>query len=234
MADKKQKGLTVPSFGSVGRTQEDFQKLLLDAQQLNWITLTQGSSKIVKTKQCGVGEFVYGMDNEHLGESFVALVGPWRPIATLIIGSTFVEESYRPESERYKKIEAMANDKSQPKEVAASFGVQFLLWLPKQGIFCTYAFTKTARRRAPKALALMGKLAVVGTEYIDKHEGWYVPNVTEFSPDESQKDEVDNFIFPDEEILADLAKKFDEAPDRVAEEGVEKDESEKDTSGRER
>jgi hypothetical protein len=125
---------------------------------------------------CGVFAVVDGSEKTVLGKSFDCLVLDWRPKAIRI--EPVMEFSYDTTSDTFKAIQA----ESTVKDSKCMCGIEFLLWIPKEGFIPYYLSNKSSMYEAKPLRALIGKAATIKTILIEGKEfSWHAPKVASCS-----------------------------------------------------
>jgi len=139
------------------------------------IQLFGSSSKEVKSEQVPVGVFglVDGQEIKVLGKTFDCLVLDWRPKAMRT--EPVMEISYDVKSDAFKAMQAEA----QVKNSNCMCGIEYLLYLPKDGFVPYYLGNKSSMYIAKAMKALIGKVATLKVIYMkDADFPYHAPNAT--------------------------------------------------------
>lgn len=136
-----------------------------------------------------------------LGKEVDAIIITWRPKALQIEDGDIIAD-HDENSVTYQKIVEL----SQVKDSGCMHGPELLLWVPSQGIFCTYHMSSpTARREAEKMESLLGCAVTFRSKLIDPPKSkykWHGPVATACStpldvpPIEDMQEEATKFKNP--------------------------------------
>lgn len=125
---------------------------------------------------CGVFAIVDGSETKVMGKTFDCLVLDWRPKAIRI--EPVMEILYDSTCAEFKKIQA----ESTVKDSKCMCGIEFLLYIPKEGFIPYYLSNKSSMYEAKPLKALIGKAATIKTILIEGKEfSWHAPKVSSCS-----------------------------------------------------
>jgi hypothetical protein len=134
------------------------------------------------------GEYFLGSKDKvrSLGNKFVALVGHYRYHAIVLQDKKVEAESFDLNDPVFKQIESEVVRKVKKENRRASFGIDFLLYLPKalnpllqQDEFAVFYFKGSFKQEAPEALKRQGRMAQFTSKLIGDQNKWYVPVITD-------------------------------------------------------
>lgn len=144
-----------------------------------YIQLMGSGSNAVKERKISVGNFALcrGKDDfDDLGEEALVVVCNYRARA-MEFGDSGVQSYYDPENTEFQRIKEVALGSGGD----CSYGLEYLLWLPEQGVFATYfGGNATARKRVEDFIGVMKKPATMKSVYIDPPRSkfsWYGPTI---------------------------------------------------------
>lgn len=198
---------------------EAAQKLVADLAANDWlprITLNQPLSDAVEAKLGEVGDFMFGQDT-NMGKNYVAIPVAFRPHALLLDNQRNVlAESFDPESDTFKEIQAIAagpkDDKKRP-----AVGIDFLEYVVGYG-FGIYFYAKTARSAAKPVFAAQqaNRAFLQGSKKVEKGGyRWWVPTINNYEGQLAANDR------PTDDEIATALLKF-QTTSSEDEEGAEK------------
>lgn len=147
---------------------------------------------------------------DDMTNSVDVLVLAWKPKALKIDGDDIVE-SNDVKSDIFLDIKAQ----SSVQDSGCMYGPEVLIYIPSAEKYATFFMSsKSARRVAPKILALIGKAATIGSVLAEKKPyKWYAPTIEECTtpfeiPDQEEiTKKIDTFLNPEPE--EDLVKEDD-------------------------
>lgn len=158
---------------------ETFRDLTGGDQFLQRITLLQKMSDGIGDVG-KVGEYVFGMDKDNLGNEVEVIVGPWRPHALVLVDGEVEAEAFDSADPLFQQIkgEAVKTKSRMIEGRTAMYGVDFLFFVIELQQFGTFFFTKTARREASKVEPLQGRRALLTSSLVEtKRYSWYTPKI---------------------------------------------------------
>lgn len=136
------------------------------------------TKKLPVSRPAMPGNFLVGFGDslKNLGDSFLAVVGPYRSHALYLVDNEVECESFDMQSADFKMIEKKAKG-AKVDGHAPMYGLDFLFWLPEVQQFGVYFFCKTARENAkPLLVCGPGRLVTVKAELTEtKKHSWYKP-----------------------------------------------------------
>ena len=139
--------------------------------ELSRVVLQYALSDAVQEGCAEPRDFLLG--DRNLGKSFVALIGPWRPHALVLLDRRVLAESFDPTSPVFAEIALEAQRRRRSERRSARVGAEFLLWLPRERRIALFEFSNRATRNAITAHQRAGGLALFTTETLGTG-GWFM------------------------------------------------------------
>ena len=186
--------ITVKTEGAITTPQDEYN--LLQSDLMKWIQLRQPQS-IKDYNEGNTGDFYLGQEMKYMGNSFDCVLQGWRAKAVFFENGVPTKQSHDVNSDIFKDIMNRANNKEQ----GASYGIEYLVWLPEYGCFAILPFMKTARRNAPGSNVTGRACTIKSSKVKTPQYTWFVPQCimkTE-TPDGVPEAPLDAFKNPSEE-----------------------------------